>query len=140
VVVTRAEEADGPLCRELKGLGLEVLLWPAVSVGPADPAPLAAALAEVHAFAWIVFASRHAVAAVCELLPAPPAGVRVAAVGEATAQELRARGWPVHLVPGEAHAAALVPACRRWRLTAPAARRWMWPSAMPGSSATGSPP
>lgn len=110
VVVTRAEETDGPLSRELKGLGLEVLLWPAVSVGPADPAPLAAALAEVHAFAWVVFASRHAVAAVCELLPAPPAGVQVAAVGHATAQELRARGWPVDLVPGEAHAAALVAA------------------------------
>ena len=110
VVVTRAEEADGPLSRELKGLGLEVLLWPAVSVGPADPAPLAAALAEVQAFAWIVFASRHAVEAVCERLPAAPAGVRVAAVGNATAQELRARGWPVDLVPGEAHAAALVAA------------------------------
>lgn len=110
VVVTRAEAADGPLSRELKGLGLEVLLWPAVSVGPADPAPLAAALAEVHSFAWIIFASRHAVAAVCELLPVPPAGVQVAAVGSATAQELRARGWPVHLVPAEAHAAALVTA------------------------------
>jgi uroporphyrinogen-III synthase len=110
VVVTRAEEPDGPLSRELKGLGLEVLLWPAVSVGPADPASLAAALAAVHSFAWIVFASRHAVEAVCELLPTAPAGVRVAAVGNATAQELRTRGWPVDLVPGEAHAAALVAA------------------------------
>ncbi len=110
VVVTRAEETDGPLSRALRGLGLSVLLWPAVSVGPADPAPLAAALAEVHAFAWIVFASRHAVAAVCGLLPAPPAGVRVAAVGSATAQELHGRGWPVDLVPAEAHAAALVAA------------------------------
>ena len=38
VVVTRAEGSDGPLSRELRGLGLEVLLWPAVSVARADPA------------------------------------------------------------------------------------------------------
>jgi uroporphyrinogen-III synthase len=110
VVVTRAEDADGPLSRELKGLGLEVLLWPAVSVSPADPAPLAAALAEVHAFDWIVFASRHAVEAVLRQLPAPPAGVRIAGVGQATARVLRQRGWTVDLVPDEANAAALVTA------------------------------
>jgi uroporphyrinogen-III synthase len=110
VVVTRAEDADGPLSCELKSLGLEVLLWPAVSVVPADPGPLAAALAEVQAFAWIVFASRHAVAAVLTLAPEPPAGVRVAAIGRSTAQALREHGWPVDLVPGAANAAALVEA------------------------------
>ena len=110
VVVTRAEDADGPLSRELKDLGLQVLLWPAVSVSPADPAPLAAALAAIHTFAWIVFASRHAVAAVLEQLPVPPRGVRVAAIGQATAQVLRQRGWPVDLVTDEANAAALVTA------------------------------
>ena len=35
VVVTRAEAADGPLSRELRELGLTVLLWPAVSVAAA---------------------------------------------------------------------------------------------------------
>jgi uroporphyrinogen-III synthase len=108
VVVTRAEDRDGPLSRELQGLGLQVLLWPAVSVTAADPAPLAAALAQVHSFDWIVFASRHAVSAVLERLPAPPAAVQVAAIGQATAQVLRQRGWPVHLVPEETNAAALV--------------------------------
>ena len=110
VVVTRAEDADGPLSRELRGLGLEVLLWPAVSVSAADPAPLAHALAEVHSFSWIVFASRHAVEAVLAQLPAPPAGLRVAAIGQASAQVLRQRGWNVDLVPDEASAAALVAA------------------------------
>jgi len=108
VVVTRAEGADGPLCRELRGLGLSVLLWPAVQVSATDRAPLAAALARAQSFAWIVFASRHAVAAVLEHLPAPPAGVRIAALGKATAQVLRQRGWPVDLVPEEANAAALI--------------------------------
>jgi len=110
VVVTRAEGSDGPLTRELRGLGLTVLSWPAVSVARGDPSALDAALAEVASFAWIVFASRHAVAAVLERLPAAPAGVRIAAVGQATAQVLRQRGWPVHLVPEEASAAALIAA------------------------------
>ncbi|MBS0580124.1 MAG: uroporphyrinogen-III synthase [Proteobacteria bacterium] len=110
VVVTRAEGLDGPLSRELRDLGLEVLLWPAVSVAPADPAPLAAALAQLRSFQWIVFASRHAVAAVLEQVPQAPAGLHVAAVGRATAQVLRQRGWPVEVVPEEASAASLVAA------------------------------
>jgi uroporphyrinogen-III synthase len=110
VVVTRPESADGPLTRELQGLGLSVLLWPAVSVSASDPAPLAAAIAQINTFGWIVFASRHAVAAVLAQLPVPPPGVRVAAVGKATAQVLLKRGWPVDLVPDEGSAAALVAA------------------------------
>jgi uroporphyrinogen-III synthase len=110
VVVTRPESTDGPLCRELRGFGLNVLLWPAVGVSEADPAALGAALERIASFAWIVFASRHAVAAVLERLPAAPAGVRVAAVGKATAQVLLRRGWPVDLVPDEGNAGALVAA------------------------------
>jgi uroporphyrinogen-III synthase len=110
VVVTRAESADGPLSRELKSLGLQVLLWPAVRVGRADPAALQAALAAIGSFGWIVFASRHAVAAVLEHLPAAPPGLAVAAIGKATAQVLRQRGWRVDLTPEEANAAALVSA------------------------------
>jgi uroporphyrinogen III methyltransferase / synthase len=110
VVVTRAEGTDGPLSRELRGLGLKVLSWPAVRVAHADSGALDAVLREVHTFGWIVFASRHAVGAVLERLPSPPAGVRIAAVGQATAQVLRQRGWPVHLVPEESSAAALIAA------------------------------
>jgi uroporphyrinogen-III synthase len=116
VVVTRAESSDGPLSRELRSLGLRALLWPAVSVSTPDPGPLSAALAAIKSFGWIVFASRNAVAAVLELLPAAPAGVRIAAVGKATAQVLRQRGWPVELVPDEGNAAALVAAfAARWQ-------------------------
>jgi uroporphyrinogen-III synthase len=86
------------------------LVWPAVHVESAPREPLEAALREAaaEAFDWIVFASRHAVAAVTEVLPVPAPGVRIAAVGQATAQVLRQRGWPVDLLPGEANAAALV--------------------------------
>jgi uroporphyrinogen-III synthase len=116
VVVTRAETSDGPLSRELRSLGLPTLLWPAVSVTPADPGPLTAALAAVGSFGWIVFASRNAVAAVLERLLSPPAGVRIAALGTASAQVLRQRGWRVDLVPDEANAAALITAfAAQWR-------------------------
>ncbi len=110
VVVTRAESANGPLTSQLRELGLQVLLWPAVSVAVAETGPLEEALRNIHEFDWIVFASRYAVAAVIEHLPTPPASLRVAAVGQATAQVLHQRGWPVDLLPEDANAAALVSA------------------------------
>ena len=108
VVVTRAEAEDGPLSTQLRELGLSVLLWPAVSVAVAETGPLDEALNNIQRFDWIVFASRYAVAAVIERLEAPPANLRVAAVGQATGQVLRQRGWPVDLLPEDANAAALV--------------------------------
>jgi uroporphyrinogen-III synthase len=110
VVVTRSESSDGPLSSQLRDLGLAVLLWPAVAVELGEPGPLEEALGRAGSFDWIVFASRHAVAAVTHIMPAAPAGVRIAAVGRATAQVLRQRGWPVDLLPSEANAAALVQA------------------------------
>jgi uroporphyrinogen-III synthase len=110
VVVTRCEASDGPLSSELRNLGLPVLLWPAVTVEMTEPGPLEEALAHITDFQWIVFASRHAVAAVTSQMVTPPEGVKIAAVGQATAQVLRQRGWPVDLLPSESNAAALVDA------------------------------
>ncbi len=110
VVVTRAESENGPLSSRLRELGLPVLLWPAVSVAVAETAALDEALRSLKDFDWIVFASRYAVAAVAERVAAPPAGLRVAAVGQATAQVLHQRGWSVDLQPQDANAAALVSA------------------------------
>ena len=111
VVVTRDEPSDGPLSSHLRQLGLTVLSWPVVRVGaPQDSAPLEDALARAAHYDWIVFASRHAVQAVTSRLRATPAGVRIAAVGAATAEALRAQGWRTHVVPAEASATALVAA------------------------------
>lgn len=110
VVVTRAEERDGPLSTELKSLGLSVLVWAAVRVLPAETSQLDAALSRAAALDWIVFTSRHAVAAVTARMPTPPTGVRTAAVGRATASVLKQHGWPVDLLPGEPSAAGLVAA------------------------------
>lgn len=110
VVVTRSEESDGPLSKELRSLGLQVLVWAAVRVVPADTAQLDEALTRAESFDWILFTSRHAVAAVTSRLPKPPAGLRTAAVGRATASVLQQHGWPVDMLPGEPSAAGLVAA------------------------------
>ena len=110
VVVTRAEERDGPLSTELRSLGLAVLVWAAVRVLPADTARLDEALTRAQSFDWIVFTSRHGVAAVINRLSAPPPGVRIAAVGRATAAVLKQHGWPADLVAAEPSAAGMVTA------------------------------
>ena len=107
---------------------MRVLLWPAVSIAAAEPAALDTALAAIAGFQWIVFASRNAVAAVLERLPAAPAGLKVAAVGTATAQVLRQRGWPVDLVPDEGSAAALIAAFAALGPAAAARARVLYPA------------
>ena len=110
MIVTRAEAGDGPLSTELKSLGLAVLIWSAVRILPVDTMRLDEALSRAEAFDWIVFTSRHAVAAVTGRLSSPPSGVRTAAVGRATASVLKQHGWPVDLLPGEPNAGGLVAA------------------------------
>jgi uroporphyrinogen III methyltransferase/synthase len=110
VVVTRAETADGPLSSQLKSLGLRVFVWPAIEVTKSDSSELDAALARIGQFDWIVFASRHAVTPVLAQLSAQPKNLKVAAVGKATAQVLKQRGWNVDLVPDDSNAGALVTA------------------------------
>ena len=110
IVVTRAEAADGPLSSQLRSLGVKVLLWPAIEVTPGDSRDLESALGRIGTFDWIVFASRQAVLPVLERLALQPETLHVAAVGQATAQVLRQRGWRVDLVPDDPNAGALVAA------------------------------
>ena len=98
VVVTRAESRGRGLRGELEQLGLAVLHWPVIGVEEADPAGWEAQRYTVGTFDWIVFTSAHAVEAVTDALPSPPAGVRIAAVGPSTADTLRERGWPIDLL------------------------------------------
>ena len=113
VAVTRPEERGGQLGQRLERLGARVLHWQAVRIEPpVDSAPLVSAIASLHRFDWIVFASAHAVAAVRELLP--PGGqdalakIRVAAVGTATAAAAERAGWRVDRVPADFGAAGLL--------------------------------
>ena len=83
---------------------------------PADTGPLDAAIAQLRAAAaattgpWLVVTSATTVRVLVGRMAGLPSGVRVAAVGTATARAARAAGWPVDLVPDDASAAGLVAA------------------------------
>jgi len=113
VVVTRDEPADGPLSCQLRALGLSVLGWPVLSIGPAgDVKALEQALGRLNQFEWLVFASQHAVVEVVRRVPVPPAYLNIAAVGARTAQALTDAGWPVAVVPTDQTAEGLLAALR----------------------------
>ena len=113
VAVTRGEEGRGPLSRELRERGAEVLDWGTVGFAPPeDLCPLFSALLGIGEYDWICFSSPRAVAAVVSRVPQPPAGVGMAAVGPSTADSLRNAGWPVDRVPQNGLGEALVEAFR----------------------------
>ena len=94
VVVTRPEGESGELQALLTQSGADVLAWPTVEVSPpADSEPLDAALRRLPEYGWIAFTSARAVRAVRERVEALPQTVRVACVGNRTANAVRAAGW-----------------------------------------------
>lgn len=96
VVVTRAEVPGSGFSGELARLGLPALHWPVLGIEPAAPQTWSEACASIDAFDWIVFTSAHAVEALTDALPTAPRA-RIGAVGPATAETLRERGWRVDL-------------------------------------------
>jgi uroporphyrinogen III methyltransferase/synthase len=113
-VVTRAAAQAQRFTQLLEAAGARVLEAPAIVIAPpASWEPLDAALAELDAFAWVVFTSVNGVAMVDRRLGArglgwsAVAGRRVAAIGPATADALGEHGVRPDLVPGEYRAEAL---------------------------------
>lgn len=110
VVVTRAEhQADG-LIAAFESAGATVELLPLLEVvPPADPRPLERAATELALYDWVVFTSTNAVEA---FLPwtggSFPPRLRVAVVGPATAEALRAWEIEPHLTARKADAEGLV--------------------------------
>ncbi len=107
--------------------GLDPVVVPLITdEPPADTGALDAAIAELAAAAaaagaggsgaarpaspWLVVTSATTVRVLVGRMAGLPSGVRVAAVGTATARAARAAGWPVDLVPDDASAAGLVAA------------------------------
>lgn len=102
VIVTRPRQQAGALCRAIKRRGGEPVVFPCVTIEPLRPvAPARRALARLGAGDWAVFTSANAVLHGLEWFPRGrlPGGVRAAAVGQATARSLRARGVKRVLVP-----------------------------------------
>jgi uroporphyrinogen-III synthase len=116
VVVTRPRDQAASLTALLEQRGARVVVFATIATRPADPAPLDRAIADLGVYAWVLFPSANAVRVVLDRIRAAgrddlPAGVRVAAVGSATAALLGEHGIRVDAVPeefvGTAMAAAL---------------------------------
>ncbi|HSM36948.1 MAG TPA: uroporphyrinogen-III synthase [Longimicrobiales bacterium] len=99
IAVTRPHETSGGLVEALAARGAIVLEHPAIRIAdPADPAPLAAAAANVSAYDWILFTSANGVDRFAHALHvagrSPLDAGRVACVGPATAAAARDAGFP----------------------------------------------
>ena len=114
VVVTRSRHQASLLADRLAAAGAMPIEVPTIEIAePSDGgAGLRAALARLAEFDWIAFSSANAVARVFAELPDARAlgGIKVAAVGQATAGVLREHGVIADLVPEVAVAERLATA------------------------------
>lgn len=113
--MTRGEpDGEGPLSRALREAGAVPLAAPTVEIAPLhDPEARRALLPSLDAFDWLVVTSARTVDLLVEagaLDGGPPEGLRVAAVGDRTADRLASEGWPADRVPETAGADPLLAA------------------------------
>jgi len=117
VLVTRPPGQAAALVEPLSDLGAEVLTQPAIRIAePPDWGPVDAALAALDGYDWLVFSSSNGVRFLIDRLLAAGgdvralAGVRIAAIGPGTADELARYHVRADLVPEEYRAEALAEA------------------------------
>jgi uroporphyrinogen III methyltransferase/synthase len=117
IVVTRARAQASDFAAELEALGAEVIQFPTIRIEAApDVEALRRAAAGVAEFDWVVFTSANGVEHFWAALERQGldsralGGVRVCALGPATAGELARRGVRADLVPEEYVAEATVEA------------------------------
>ncbi len=119
VVVTRSADKADTLSRPLAALGAEVIEMPATRVELLDTAPVLAVLRKLSRYQWLVFTSQNAVTFFWQLMQqagqdaSALSGLRVAAVGPATASALQALGITVAVTPQRFVAEALLEALRQ---------------------------
>lgn len=115
IVVTRAQEQANQFSEALTALGATPLLIPTIRIEAVpDLTPLDRALQELADFDWLIITSVNGVAILADRLAALaiPAqawqGIQVAAIGSATADELRAHGILPTFIPEQFVAEAIV--------------------------------
>lgn len=115
ILVTRQRDQAAELVERLEAVGAEAIEAPMIRiVPPEDYGPLDDACARVGTFDWIIFASANGVEAFMTRLLATPqdlralGGVKICAVGPATAERLARSGLKVDLTPAEYRAEGLV--------------------------------
>jgi uroporphyrinogen-III synthase len=115
VLVTRPRDDAEVFWAHLRCLGAEVMCLPTIAIRPLTASSeVTAVLDRLDDFDWIGFTSRNAVRAVFEWLETQgrhvARTVKVAAIGSATARELRIRGVVPNCVPTEPSSLALAAA------------------------------
>jgi uroporphyrinogen-III synthase len=92
VIVTRPADQAGPLAEALRDAGFEPVLCPLIEVEPIDDSPI-----DVQGYDWVIVTSANGAA---ELVSRHRGELpRVAAIGSATEEALRAHGLTVDFVP-----------------------------------------
>jgi uroporphyrinogen III methyltransferase/synthase len=114
VVVTRTRKQVGALTKQLRDLGADVIELPTIRIEPpTDLRAFAELVQDAHAYDWIVFTSPNGVNAFFDLFyklyddAREIGGVRIAAIGPATAQRIKDFHLKVDLQPEEFVAEAL---------------------------------
>lgn len=114
IVVTRAREQASELKRLLEDSGAEVLQFPTIEIVPPESFESLDRAIDQR-FDWLVFTSENGVRAFFQRLFAKGkdvralAGTKVAAVGQSTAEDLRARGIQPDVVPERFISSELLP-------------------------------
>ena len=115
IVVTRPREQAAELIERIEAMGAEAIEAPMIRIEPPeDYAPLDAACRAAAEFDFIVFSSANAVDSFIERLLLSPLdvrelkGVKLCAVGPATAERLTRYGLKIDVTPAEFRAEALV--------------------------------
>ncbi len=105
IVVTRATQQASALSEKLRELGADVIEMPATQIARLDLKPLREAIHRLSTFDWLMFSSQNAVTIFWEQLLGEGrdsralAGVKIAAVGPATAGALLEHGIAVDVIP-----------------------------------------
>jgi uroporphyrinogen III methyltransferase / synthase len=105
IVVTRSTQQAPALTDRLRELGADVIEMPATQIARMDLAPLRAELARLTEYQWLIFTSQNAISIFWEQLLGEGrdarslAGLKIAAVGPATAGALLERGIAVDVIP-----------------------------------------
>jgi len=109
IVVTRTREQASQLAHQLNGLGAEVLEIPTIKItAPDNKQSIVDALLELSSYNWLVFTSPNGVTAFFDLFfkrfqdLRDIGGVRIAAIGPATAAKLKELHLQVDVTPDEA--------------------------------------
>jgi uroporphyrinogen III methyltransferase/synthase len=105
IVVTRATHQAQALTDKLRELGADVVEMPATQVARLDLAPLRTAISDLSRYQWLILTSQNAVSIFWEQLlgggrdSRALAGLKIAAVGPATAGALLEHGITVDVIP-----------------------------------------